>query len=157
MTSPKEANRPKEKEDLKVAVDVALFDRKGRVLLGKRLTKEGFGTWGFPGGRMNPGEKITDCAQRELKEELGDNIEIEISNQIIAVRENKIPPNFIHHVTIILKGLLKSGKPKVMEPDKCDEWRFVKIANLHEYSLFSGIEETLKNYMRNETLVITDW
>ncbi len=157
MTSPREVDRPKEAGNLRLAVDVAIFDRKGRVLLGKRLTNEGFGTWGFPGGRMNPDEKINQCAQRELREELGDNIEIEISNQVIAVRENKIPPNFVHHVTIILKGSLKSGKPKVVEPDRCGEWRFIEIENLHKYPLFSGIKEALKNYVRDETLTITDW
>lgn len=157
MTYSKEADRPKENGDLKVAVDVAIFDRKGRILLGKRLAEEGFGTWGFPGGRMNPGEKAEECAQRELKEELGNDIEIEVDKQVLAVRENKIPPNFVHHVTIILKGKLKSGQPKVMEPDRCSEWRFIDLDDLSKYHLFSGVEETLRNFSRNEANVVTDW
>ncbi|MBI4098038.1 MAG: NUDIX domain-containing protein [Candidatus Levybacteria bacterium] len=143
--------------DLKVAVDVAIFNIKGEVLLGRRLAKEGFGMWGFPGGHMNPNETVKECARRELKEELGQDIKVDITSEIIAVRENKIAPNFIHHVTIILKAKLKSGLPKIMEPQRCKEWRFVKMKDLDKYSLFSGVGETIKNFKKGKALIVSDW
>jgi len=53
------------------AVDVAIYNRQNQILLGERLVKAGFKMWGFPGGHLNPYEKISECAQREIREELG--------------------------------------------------------------------------------------
>lgn len=152
-----EVNPTRGDEYSRVAVDVALFNNREEVLLGRRLVEGGLHTWGFPGGRMRPGEKIKECAQRELEEELGKDIEVEITNEILAVRENKIPPQFVHHVTIIVKGFLKSGQPQVMELDKCSEWKFIALNELHQYPLFSGISETIRNFSQGKISVVTDW
>jgi ADP-ribose pyrophosphatase YjhB (NUDIX family) len=41
------------------------------VLLIQRNRPPSEGLWTFPGGRLEPGEAIEDCAAREVKEELG--------------------------------------------------------------------------------------
>ncbi len=147
----------KENKRSRTAVDVAIFNNRGEVLLGKRLAREGFNTWGFPGGRMRLGEKIGACAKRELKEELGDDMEVEITDRILAVRENNVPPNFIPHLTVILQGLVRRGKPQIMEPNKCSEWKFVEMKELSNYHLFSGVKEVLENFSADRVLVVTDW
>lgn len=147
----------KENKRTKLAVDVAIFNNKEEVLLGKRLAKEGFETWGFPGGRMQVGEKIRECAKRELREELGTDIEVEITDQILGIRENNIPPNFVPHLTVILKGLVKRGEPRIMEPNKCSEWKFFNVRDLNDYPLFSGIKEILENFSKGSVLAVTDW
>src|SRR5262245_56734656 len=45
--------------------------RGSRVLLGRRLSRHGYGTWSFPGGKPLPGESAHECALRELSEEAG--------------------------------------------------------------------------------------
>ena len=55
---------------------VAVCDQHGRLLLQRR---SGFGTWGLPGGVLDLGETITQCAHREVFEKTGlrmDNLEL---------------------------------------------------------------------------------
>ena len=52
------------------AASVALV-RKHDLLLIQRARAPMEGLWTLPGGRMEPGETPEQCAQREVKEELG--------------------------------------------------------------------------------------
>ena len=55
---------------------VALIDADGRVLLAKRPEgKTLAGLWEFPGGKVEEGERPEDALIRELKEELGIDVE----------------------------------------------------------------------------------
>ena len=77
---------------IRTAVDIVIFNKQNQILLGKRLVNAGKNTWGFPGGHQKTGEKILETAQREIKEELGEKVDIQFTKQIISVRENFIPP-----------------------------------------------------------------
>ena len=92
-----------------IAVDVVVFNKDGQVLLGKRLAKAGYGTWGLPGGHVLDEEQILDAAKREIKEELGDIAKIDIFNKIIAIRDNSLPPQFIRHLTLLLPNIFPQG------------------------------------------------
>ncbi len=50
---------------------LAVVRRGSRVLLAQRSVPPGIGRWGFPGGLVELGETVHECAQRELKEETG--------------------------------------------------------------------------------------
>ena len=54
----------------------ALIDADGRVLLAQRPAgKDMAGLWEFPGGKVDPGERPEMTLIRELKEELGINVQ----------------------------------------------------------------------------------
>jgi 8-oxo-dGTP pyrophosphatase MutT (NUDIX family) len=61
-------------EALTPSASIALFDSRGRILLGQRRDSL---AWCLPGGKMEPGESYADCIRRECREELGFNIEID--------------------------------------------------------------------------------
>lgn len=49
----------------------AVVIHEGKILLVKRGADPGRGLWAIPGGTLRLGEKLTDCAARELLEETG--------------------------------------------------------------------------------------
>jgi len=66
-----------------VAVGV-LTDDRGRVLVARRRDDVPFpGWWEFPGGKLDPGESVTEALVRELDEELG--VRVEGSEALIRV------------------------------------------------------------------------
>jgi 8-oxo-dGTP diphosphatase len=59
-----------------VVVGVAIIDG-GRVLTARRVDPpESAGRWELPGGKLEPGETLEQCARREVSEELGCDIEV---------------------------------------------------------------------------------
>jgi len=59
----------------RVSVDVLLRDHRGRILLVDPQYKP---DWDIPGGMVEANEPLTDAARRELREELG--LEVQIGN-----------------------------------------------------------------------------
>ena len=53
----------------RVGVAVIVRNEKDEFILGYRKSNLGYHTWGLPGGKLDFGEELKDCAMRELKEE----------------------------------------------------------------------------------------
>ncbi len=69
-------NAPKA-NSIVVATSAYVEDNQGRVLLIRRADN---GLWALPGGGMEPGETVSGCAIREVREETG--IEIEVAGLV---------------------------------------------------------------------------
>lgn len=68
---PAVANRPS------VEVAAALIFRGGKLLIAQRPPDSHLaGLWEFPGGKREPGESWEECLRRELREELGVEVEV---------------------------------------------------------------------------------
>ena len=66
----------------RLEVTCALLWRGGRLLLGRRADS---GLWELPGGKRERGEGLETCLARELREELG--VEVEVGRRLAAIRQ----------------------------------------------------------------------
>ncbi len=65
---------------------MAVIENNGGGILLLQEGKEGIrGTWDLPGGSLDKGESITECAERELEEETG--LEGQVEELIAVIRE----------------------------------------------------------------------
>jgi 8-oxo-dGTP diphosphatase len=115
-----------------------------RLLLGKRISAHRESSWQFPGGHLEFGETVEDCARREVAEEAG----ITICNITPRGFTNDV---FIdaekHYVTLFVSSEHLAGEPAVMEPDKCEQWQWFKWNELPQ-PLFLPIRNFLKQCPR---------
>ncbi len=95
---------------VRVGVAVAVRDRRGWVLLEKRSD---CGLWGFPGGRIEPGESVVEAAVREVGEETGLAVQVTRLLGVYSEPEDRIvsfPDNVVHLVDILLEAKVISGE-----------------------------------------------
>jgi ADP-ribose pyrophosphatase YjhB (NUDIX family) len=86
-----------------VTAGAVVVNDEGRVLLVKHVFRPGSG-WGIPGGFINRGEQAEDAARRELREEIGlelDRVELAFVRTVEQVSQ----------VEIIFRGQT-SGTPR---------------------------------------------
>ena len=128
----------------RVGIGVMIQNKKGEVLLGLRQGSHGAGEWSFPGGHLEFGETIFQTAQREVKEETG----LEVADfKLISVADEMryIKSDNKHYLNIGVKAEYQGGEPKVMEPDKCKEWKWFSLDSLPD-KMLEGTELTIRNF-----------
>jgi 8-oxo-dGTP diphosphatase len=81
--------------------------RGDQVLLIRRGTPPRQGEWSLPGGRIEPGERASEAALRELREETG--VEAELTG-LLDVIDGLFPPQ--HFVLIDYAARWLSGEPR---------------------------------------------
>ncbi len=141
----------KEKQDkpaFRVGVNVFVV-RDGKLLLGKRKNTFGAGFWGLPGGHLEWHEDMAAAAARELLEETGlSALEFQFVNLINNCR--RPDDDHLIHVGFLAKGV--KGEPKVLEPDKCEEWRWFDLKKLPG-DLFFGHAPQTQAFIDNKIFV----
>lgn len=126
---------------VRVGVGLYIFNDKNQLLLGLRKSKHDCGTWCPPGGHMEFGETNEETAVREAKEETGLNI-LPQNVFLKGVTNDFYPNEDKHYITLHLFCFKYEGEPKVLEPDKCAEWKWFDLDNLPENLMLP-----LKNFL----------
>jgi len=98
--------RGKMPERPQVGVGV-IIERDGRVLLMRRQGAHGDGNWSNPGGHLEYGESIEECAVREVREEVG----ITVQHIAFYAMTNDIFAGIgRHYITLWVTGQYVSGE-----------------------------------------------
>ncbi len=133
-----------------VSVGALIFNDEGKILLCKRSqnAKNERGCWEAPGGAVEFGETLEHAIIREMKEELG--VELELIKQMPAAN-HIIPDEHQHWIPSAFISRIKENKnPKIMEPDKCDEIGWFALDNLPQpLSIITKIDIARYNKMKS--------
>jgi len=93
----------------------ALIVRDGELLLVKRGAQPGFGKWSVPGGLVEIGERVQDAMVREVKEEVGFDVEAvkltDVADTITIDGNGRVQYHFVvvNFVARIVGGELKTA------------------------------------------------
>ena len=109
-----------------VAAAVIVSER-GEILLARRPdhVHQG-GLWEFPGGKCQPGESLPDCLRREIREELG--IEIEVGQYLTTIQHGYTHFRISLHV---FECRHLDGDPSALD---CADWRWVRLNELDDFA-----------------------
>ena len=99
----------------------------GRLLIAQRKPEAMLGgLWEFPGGKCQPGEALPDCLRREIREELG--VEIEVGRQLTTIRHGYTHFRISLHV---FECRHLRGEPQALD---CADWRWVGPDRLADFA-----------------------
>jgi len=124
---------------------VLILNKKGETLLMKRgkKSKNDVSLWNKCGGAIEYGETLMDAMKREVKEEIG--VEVEIFGYL-RHSDHIIKKDKQHWIGFNLLGRIKSGIPKIMEPEKCDDLRWFSLKKLPK-KLAQPTREAVRDYL----------
>ena len=123
------------KEHIVTSVVAVIVDEEERVLLTKRSVPPFKGMWVMPGGKIELGEPILKALKREVREEVG--IEVDVDD-LIDVFEHVTPGEDNYHFVIIyylcrpLSCNINHNKQEVAEAD------WVPYQDLADYNIAEG-------------------
>ncbi|MBM32180.1 MAG: DNA mismatch repair protein MutT [Chloroflexi bacterium] len=109
--------------DPKVAVAAIIFQNQS-ILLVKRAINPSMGSWSFPSGFVDRGEKLEDALKREVMEET--NLKIEVSNLIGVYSYNDNPIILCAYEAKVLSGNIKMNH----EIDEVKEFLLTELPEL---------------------------
>jgi 8-oxo-dGTP diphosphatase len=109
----------------KVGMGVLVM-RGDRVLLGQRLGAHGAGFYAAPGGHVEFGESLAECARREIREEC----DLEIEDIRLLSVGTYIWGDDRHYVDVDVVCQAPLGEPHNTEPQNCAGWAWYALDGL---------------------------
>ncbi len=114
------------KDFIGLGVGAIIQNEKDQVLLLKRpdtITPDRTtsGMWSVPGGEVKFMEKVEDALKREVREEIG--VEVEIIKPI-EYHDQILDESQVHWHCQSFLCKIKEGKPEIHEPSKCEDLKW---------------------------------
>ena len=145
--------RPKRTPTPHYDVSAGLIRDEGERLLIARRPLDGLlgGMWEFPGGKVEAGERLSDCLQRELREELAIAVEV---GALFAVVDHAFT-----HFKITLHAFecrFTGARPPHHEPQAIGvmEWAWVTESQLPDYSFGKADRMVIEELARRREMLL---
>ena len=126
-------------------VALVVVEHAGQVLLGRRNIDPARGQWSFITGYVNRGEKVEDCALREVKEET--NLEVRLDGLLGVYSTAGRPHILIAYRASVTASTLRAMAP---QPEEVSELAFFSPDALPPLA-FPGDYEILADWRRAVT------
>jgi ADP-ribose pyrophosphatase YjhB (NUDIX family) len=124
----------------------AIVVENGRVLMARRGKEPSYGLWSVPGGAVHLGEDLKTAARREIREELGVEVEltdvIELLERVTRDAEGRVQ---YHYVIVDYLARLASGEPRP-SPEAL-EVRWIAPEEFPQFEMTRGTAEILLRIM----------
>jgi mutator protein MutT len=128
-----------------IDVAAALVFREGKLLITQRYAGAHLGgLWEFPGGKRESNESFAACLIRELREELG--IEVEVG-ELVESLTHAYPEKTVH-----LKFYRCRWKEHEPQPLGCPAFQWVSADELSDYD-FPAADARLLDMLRRDTTI----
>jgi len=125
-------------------VGALIVNREGKILLAK--SHKWFDMYTLPGGHIEVGESMTDAVRREVKEEVGLDVEVV---EMLLVQEAIFAPEFYkkrHFIFIDFYCKLKDQEVK-LDQDEIQDYVWVFPGAAYNLKLDSFTRKTLDRYL----------
>ena len=128
-----------------VEVAAGLIFRKGHLLITQRPTDAHLGgRWEFPGGKRHADETFAECLRRELREELG--IEVEVG-EVFKTITHDYPEKTVH-----LKFFRCRWQRHEPEARGCPAFKWVQRDQLKDFSFPAADARLLERLQQDSEL-----
>lgn len=119
-----------------------IWNDQQQILIDRRR-QEGVmgGLWEFPGGKVEIGETIEECIKREIREELG--IEIEVGMHLMTL------DHLYSHLHVTLTVHHCRHLTGVPQPIECDEVRWVTLDEIDSFTFPQANEKVIAALRQN--------
>lgn len=124
-----------------IDVAAALVFRDGQLLITQRPAGGHLaGLWEFPGGKREPEESFEAALRRELMEELGIEVEVQVLVESIT---HEYPEKTVH--LRFFRCAWKRHEPQALE---CADWRWIRSQELSQFE-FPAADARLLEMLRS--------
>ncbi|GFO53156.1 DNA mismatch repair protein MutT [Geomonas sp. Red276] len=117
------------------SVVAVIVDSEGQVLLTQRRVPPFQGEWVMPGGKIDLGEPIVKALKREVREEVG--LEVEVGD-LVDIFEHVTPGEDNYHFIIIYYRCAPLFCDVKHNEEEVQEARWVKPADFNQYKIPAG-------------------
>lgn len=122
-----------------IAVVAGVLRREGRVLLSRRIRGADVGRWEFPGGKLERGETPEQALRRELREELGIEVQVGAALKCLADWQGAGGEGLL---LMFYECTLLAGEPRCLDNGGV---RFVETSELANVALARNDREFVNN------------